>query len=332
MVKLKQAVAVAALFALPAVSSAQIVYSDNFDADTSASYNILRTSTDTAATFGYNYAADGIPSAPNSIGNTTLGLKLEANMAAPTGKEAITVTPIGQSFNANPGYTLKFDMWLNANGPWPNGGTGSTEHVTAGVGHDNTTVNNTGTSGSGVWFSVSGEGGNSGTSTTARDFLAHNNNGTFIQGNTTAGVYAAPEPNSQDNFNTYYADEFPGRTPPAGQQAANPTVQNDVATNVGTVGFRWVEVEVKAEGNVTTWTLNDPTVGTGGLLIATVESASNSGNIAIGYNDIFASVSANPEFSFGIIDNLRVEAIPEPASLSLLAIGGLATLRRRRHA
>lgn len=318
--------AVAAV-ALPGVASAAL-FSDNFDTDTSSNFTVNRTSTDTLATFSYDYSADSIPSAPNSTGGTTRGLKLEANIAAPTGKEAITVAPNGQSFSG--AYRLNFDMWINANGPFPGGGTGSTEYLTAGVGYNGTTVNNSGTSGSGTWFAANGEGGASGTSTTARDFMAYNNSGAFIQDNATPGVYAAPSPNAQDNFNEYYTTEFIGMAPPEGQTAASPVIQIGT-TNVGTLGFRWIEVEIAVDGSTVTWTLNDPTVGTDGLLIATItNAASTTGNISLGYNDIFSSLSANPEFSFGLIDNVVVSVVPEPASLSLLGLAGLAVLRRRR--
>ena len=63
-------------FAIPA-ASAQIVFTDNFDLNSSLGYTITA-DPDTNATFAFNYSALGIPSAPNSIGGTTLGLKLEA--------------------------------------------------------------------------------------------------------------------------------------------------------------------------------------------------------------------------------------------------------------
>ncbi|MCA9183902.1 MAG: PEP-CTERM sorting domain-containing protein, partial [Planctomycetales bacterium] len=54
-----------------------------------------------------------------------------------------------------------------------------------------------------------------------------------------------------------------------------------------------------------------------------------SGKVALGYADIFTSVSNKPEFSFGIFDNLVVTQVPEPSSLALL-LCGLPLLARRR--
>ena len=100
----------------------------------------------------------GIPSAPNSTGGTTKGLKLEANMTLGV-VAALSLSPIGQSFSGN--YRLHFDMWINANGLFPAGGNGSTEGLTAGVGTAGNRVewNGSGTTADGVWFLVDGEGG-----------------------------------------------------------------------------------------------------------------------------------------------------------------------------
>jgi uncharacterized protein (TIGR03382 family) len=54
------------------------------------------------------------------------------------------------------------------------------------------------------------------------------------------------------------------------------------------------------------------------------------GNISIGYMDPFASVSDNAALSFGLVDNLRVEVIPEPSTLALGVLGFAWMLARRR--
>ena len=52
------------------------------------------------------------------------------------------------------------------------------------------------------------------------------------------------------------------------------------------------------------------------------------GSIMIGLTDVFNSVGGTNVFT--VIDNVTVSEIPEPASLALLATGGLVLLRRRR--
>ena len=67
------------------------LFGDDFDSDSSGNWAIHKSSADTAVTFGYDYSADGIPAAPNSDGST-VGVKFEANIAAPTGAEAVSYT------------------------------------------------------------------------------------------------------------------------------------------------------------------------------------------------------------------------------------------------
>ena len=96
-------------------------------------------------------------------------------------------------------------------------------------------------------------------------------------------------------------------------------------TGAGSQGFEWHEVVITMNGATALWEIDglpiaelDPTIG---------EAFDLDGNISIGYMDIFGSVSDNPDLSFGLVDNLVVT--PEPGTVLLLAIGGLA-LRRRR--
>jgi hypothetical protein len=97
----------------------QGAFADNFDANTAASWTTNRSSTDTRVTFNYNYAPDGIPAAPNSTGGTTRGVKFEANMVNGVAA-ALNISPVGQNFTGD--YRLRFDMWINQNGPFPGGG------------------------------------------------------------------------------------------------------------------------------------------------------------------------------------------------------------------
>src|SRR5438067_13667798 len=98
---MKYRVLVAAALAVgtPAVARAQaVVFTDSFDGGPLApSYNVNASNATAgyaAATFGFDYGTVGIPSAPNSVGGTTLGLKLEANKIVGGGVVGgITVSP-----------------------------------------------------------------------------------------------------------------------------------------------------------------------------------------------------------------------------------------------
>src|SRR4029079_18059792 len=100
------------------------VFSDNFDVNSAANWTLNpSTNNNSRATFAYNYSGYGLHSAPNSGGGTTKAVKFEANYTG-AGVAALNISPIGQSFGGN--YRLHYDLWINANGPFPAGGPGST--------------------------------------------------------------------------------------------------------------------------------------------------------------------------------------------------------------
>jgi hypothetical protein len=325
MKSIRSQIRLAALVALgfvPASGIAAPLFSDNFDVDSSAQWSVFSSQADTAAAFGYNYGADGIPSAPNS-GGTTLGVKLTANMvgAGVAGDAAgLNLVPKGQSFTGD--YTVKFDLWMNINGPFPGGGAGSTELASAGIGlaGDGALIWSGGAPAGTAWFAVSGEGG------AAQDYRAYVGGSLQPEG----AAYFATGTATRDAGNSYYTATFPGgQEAPASQQTA--FAQQTGGLNPGTIGFAWRAVEISKVGGDVTWSID-------GLPIARLNSTANGvsveGNISIGYFDPFNSVSDNAALSFGIVDNVRVEAataIPEPTVLALGGLGlGFLMLARRR--
>ena len=274
---------------------AQTLFSDNFDVNTVASWTTNRSSTDTRITFNWDYSLTGIASAPNSVGGTTRGLRFEANLSNGV-TAAVSVSPIGQNFGGN--YRLHLDMWINANGPFPAGGTGSTEHLTAGVGTTGNNLQwNTG-SADGVWFATDGEGQATDTSPTLPDWHAYV--GTTLQASSSGVYVGGTESNIRGNGHPYYASTFPGgQTAPAFQQAN--FAQQTGALAVGTVGFAWRDVIIAKTGSTVEWFVD-------GLKIASVANATlTASNIFLGYWDSFASIANNTNLSFGLVDNVRVE-------------------------
>lgn len=275
------------------LSPLQTLFLDNFDANTAATWVMNRSSTDCRVTFNYNYAPYGIPSAPNSTNGTTRGVKFEANVSL-TNAAAINISPAGQSFGGD--YRLHFDLWLNANGPFPAGGNGSTQHGTAGVGTAGNKVQwtGTGTTADGYWFAADNEGQASDTSTTAMNDYGAFTGTTYHSA--ASGVYAAgTASDSRGNGNSYYASTFPG-----GQTAPSSQSQSG-ALAVGTIGFAWRDVIISKTGSTVAYAID-------GLTIATITGASfASSNIFVGLWDSFNSLSDNTNLSFAMFDNVRVE-------------------------
>jgi hypothetical protein len=286
------------------------VFSDNFDTNSSANWVVNKSSTDTRVTFAYDYSALGIPPAPHSVGGTTRGLKMEANLSAGI-PAALSISPLNQSFSGD--YRLHFEMWMNVNGPLPGGGTGSTEFLTAGIGTAGNRVEWTGSGSTadGHYFSADGEGGVSDTSTTTGDYCAYISNALQSPG---TGIYdAGTDATALGNGNNYYQTAFPvGQSATAVQQAN--FAQQTGSLDPGTVGFAWHDVIISKRGNTVDWAID-------GIRFASISNTTfASSNVFIGYWDPFASVSDNSALSFGLVDNLRVE-VPVVAPVINLQTG-----------
>lgn len=254
-----------------------VAYADDFDAGTSAlNWDLYTSSSDYTADFAFDYSVHGIPPAPNSVGDTTIGLKFTVNNNdANPSLEAVSAFPVGQSFSGD--YSLKFDMWMNYNGG-PGGGVGSTEHASAGINHGAGRViwgNNP--SSDGHWFAVTGEGG------ATDDYLVQR--GPLLL-SVASGGYVALSRNSSASF---YQTLFP-----------SPTFESQ-----GAPGKNWVEVEIRQTGDVIEW-LMDSTV-----ISSRIDPTYTSGNIMLGYMDLFTSIANPAAENYVIFDNVRVELAPD---------------------
>lgn len=312
------ALVAAVLAAAPAVCPAAVLFSDDFDGASGAGWAVNpHNASANEATFGFDYSTVGIPAAPNSVGGTTRGVKLEANLPGSGVFTGVSISPLDQSFTGD--YTLRADVWQNFNGPFPAGGNGSTQMTWAGIGTNGFTPQFPATSVQGVGFAASGDGG------TAQDYRAYTNVGAPLEPGT--GAYAAgTQSGARNNSDPYYADNgFGGEAAPAEQLALFPLQTGTTAP--GTQGMAWHVWEITKNGNIVTWTID-------GVLISTVDvtdEAFGGDNIFLGQFDINATSSTDPDarsLLFGLFDNVVVT--PEPGALSLLGFGALAGLRRRR--
>jgi hypothetical protein len=282
----------------PALGTA---YSDNFDVDSSPSWTVSLGTTPVRdrATFAYDYSVDGIPSAPRSAGNTTKGLKMEANVStlAVAAFSGLSAAPAGQSFTGD--FRLRFDWWANYPGPFPAGGSGSTQLGTYGIGSGVRAHWPGGalTPADTVYFAMTGDGGSS------IDVRAYTNGSATLPTSVLAG-------GSVDNAAAYYA-VFGGLEAPAAQLGA--PIYGSLQTGrtaSGAPGEVWHDVVITKLGSTLLWHLD-------GVLMATVNSArfgyNLSTNIFVGQSDINTGASTIPEALFSLYDNLVVETLPAPA-------------------
>jgi hypothetical protein len=324
-IKVVSHLAALGLIAISPAGLAQVLFTESFDVDPTANWtvNILGVGL-SDANFNFDYSSVGIPSAPHS-GGTTRGLRLRANQyggataAFPSG---VSVSPTGASFAGD--YRVQFDLWQNYNGRLDGGGSGSTQITGAGLGTAGSSaqVAGQGTVDS-IFFGTSGDGGSS------VDYRAYSPSTTA--GYTAAsGVFAAgtgTSPDARNNSHPYYA-VWGGSLAPAAQVSLYPQQTN--ATAVGAQGFAWRDVVIEKSGGFVTYSID-------GTLIAKVDLSAagtlGGGNILFNHFDINASISADPNspaLLFGVVDNVVVTVVPEPAVGALALLGGLALYFARR--
>jgi hypothetical protein len=287
------------------------LYTQDFEVDSTPSWMVNNGPSDAATNFFFDYSSVGIPAAPSGAG--TRGMKLQANQANGI-FSGVSVSPTGQSFSGN--YTVSFDWWGNFNGPFPAGGSGSTQLSTYGVGTSGTVAQWPGGTQDSVWFAATPDGNS------AADWRAYSSvaGASYPDG---SPVYAAT---SRNNSNAYYASLGANTAPPA-QLALFP--QQTGTTLVGSAGMEWHQVLLDVLGNLASWKVD-------GLPIATVDLTTvvlGGGNIFFGHSDSNATSSTDPNdgaLLFTLIDNVAVNAaVPEPGAIGVLVLGALITLRRR---
>jgi hypothetical protein len=124
---------------------------------------------------------------------------------------------------------VKFDLWSNFNGPFPVGGSGSTNVSTYGVMTSGTIAQWPGVADS-VWFANTGDGNS------AFDWRAYSSAvpASYLD---TTGVYAAGTHGGNRNSSDRHYASFGGVSAPAAQLALFP--QQTGVTNVGSGGMAW---------------------------------------------------------------------------------------------
>jgi hypothetical protein len=350
--RIKSAIlAAVAAVAIPlTTASAATLFSENFDTDQTSNWTFASSiAGDTAnnntggeANVFFDYSSVGIPSAPGS-GGTTRGMKMEANVPGTAVFSGMSMSHNTFSIPASD-FTMKFNAWQNANGPFPAGGSGSTQMTIGGFGgapgvvqfpggaqQDSIYFGGTGEGGSGVDYrAYLGNTGFTGTPPTLTVAAGSTQPDTQRNPDGTPVYAAGAVAGSTNNSNAYYTVLGSNTSPPA-QTVLFP--QQTGATAVGTLGMTWREWIIQRIGTKTTWSVD-------GTLIATVDStmdptfAYSGSDIFFGQFDIngTSSTDANARnLLFGLVDNVVVtDEVPEPASLSVLGLAAAAAFGRRR--
>jgi hypothetical protein len=307
------AYSLAAALALPVASFAAGLFMENFEVDSTANWTINKgpATTDEAHDLFFDYSTVGIAAAPSGAG--TRGMKLQANQSSGV-FGGVSASPTGQSFSGD--YRVLFDWWANFNGPFPVGGSGSTQLSTFGVDTSGTVAQWPGGTQDSIWFGATGDGNS------ASDWRAYSPAAPTRYVDTAPGIYAAGTQAGSTNASDPYYANFGTVAAPAAQLALFP--QQSGTTLVGSSAMEWHQVIIAKSGGNVSWTVD-------GTLIATVpvtdDSALTGNNIFFGHSDTNATSSTDANdgaLLFTLIDNVRV--VPEPSGLVLCCIAGFAAI------
>jgi hypothetical protein len=316
---------------IPAISSAQLLYSDNFNsAADAANYNVFITAGATGpssdATFAYDYSALGIPAAPHTTDSTTLGLRLRTdNLQSSVGTivGAVEVATKGLSLPSQ--YVVSVDLWGNYIGSGTSiasSGANGTTGAAMGIGTSGTSLQYIAANDGLLVDAIHDNGGGANQAYRVYTDATHPNP-------TTANYWAAGTSATSASYTDPYYSFLTSQTAPAAQVALSATQGG--STPAGIISFAWHTMTMTQDGVNVTWAID-------GHTIATVpDSAVTFGGsqVSLGADDTGltgSSAALNQTLNADIWDNLTINAIPEPASISLLGLGaaGLFLARRRK--
>jgi hypothetical protein len=282
-----------------ATTASATVIVDDFEVDSSANYTIIDDSNgtsgdgtpDSSVTFAWDYIAAGIPLAPRSNPGDVGGLRMTANDTANDAGAADHISAFHNTIIEGTTKRLLVDIYMNVDVA----GSGTTEFSKVGIGSDGTDFNSifTPIAGDGHFLSMTGDGGSS---SDYRHFVE----GTPVNSGDSSYLN---DLNTTNATGDTYQEIFPGGDFP------------------GSPGNRWTTLEIFVAAGKVRYSLD-------GVAIIMTDVLDASGKVSLSYADVFSSVASPFQAHYVVYDNLEV--LPEPTSLALLALGGVAVLRRRR--
>jgi hypothetical protein len=313
-------VCLSALALMVSPSAGQVLYTQDFDADDTANWTVnLSPDTDSNADIFFDYSTVGIPTAPNSTGSSTRGLKLQANLFSSV-FGGFSVSPTGQSFSGD--YVLSYDMWQSYQGvtyfppvgEFPATGgiikgaaSGTTNIGYGGILTSGTLANSAGTSDS-VFFAATGDGDS------GADYRVYSSDRDFsyqFPPEDTIDEDATYFAGTRNNTGSLYEDNFGPEFPTAAQSALFPdelTADPDNHTDAGVLGYAWREHTITKLGDIVTWDVDG--IDLIQLDISNFIIPVGGSNILFGHGDINGGSSINAqafELLFTLVDNVQVE-------------------------
>jgi len=324
---LKLSATLALIVSANGVWAQNVVFYENFETDHRLDNTYVTNTTGGAnlADLFFDYSTAGIPLSPNSTNSDTHGLKMGANLDAavqvfPSG---ISVSPVGFSITEN--FDMRFDMWMNFNGPLPGGGSGSTVVGGAGYGTAGTSAQVAGVADS-VFIGATVDGGSSAdyrvyAPAHAASYQAGDH---IIASDPSSPLVYFCGSRANNGGGDYYATNFPGQTVPAAQYALYPQQTNSSGTPPnapgtaanGTLSFKWHDVSLKKVANTITYSID-------GVLIATADTTDagtlGGANILFNTYDINTTASTDPNrtnLQFTLIDNVRITEFTNVVSVT----------------
>jgi hypothetical protein len=322
---------------LKAVPPENILFSDNFETDTTGSnWNVffasyLNGSTDYNLVFGYDYTSGSvgnlspIPAAPHSTSGDTKGVYMTVNKNAGI-SAGLNLYLKNYTFGSN--YALRFDMFLVQNSSSTT--QSKVEDAIFGINHSGTRTNwfrnqVSGTSSpgaptlsDGLWFDVGADGTGGGGANT--DY------GAWSGPTWTNGVGVIGPTNLINKLASTTRQIF--KKPPFD---AGPALGGSMANTVINPTPTWVQVEVSQLGNLITWKVNNTVIFSYPNTNLVAGSYTN-GTIMLGYTDPWDDLgnsSATSGEAGVIYDNVRVVSILPPTIIggpsNIVASAGTAT-------
>jgi hypothetical protein len=272
-------------------------YHQTFEVNSTATWTVNGGPSDESANFFFDYSTVGIPVAPSASG--TRGMKLQANLSSGI-FSGLSVSPT--NLFASGDFMLRFDWWGNYNGPFPVGGSGSTNLSTFGIG---TAGNSAQWAGAGaaidsVFFGATADGNSS------SDYRAYSSAAPLSYPDAST-VYAAIGPGNRNQSHPHYAIFGAVAAPPA-QLALFP--QQSGVTLLGSAGMEWHRMCIRKGDGVVRWRMD-------GLPIATVDLNTvrlGGDRIHFGHSDTNTTSSTDPNDAallFTLFDNIHLSRLAD---------------------